>query len=296
MYSHIRNYFIAHPLDGDGAAKALPEWDFPGAARVERLLSTSERAHALAERIITQAPRSDRTRQFARNLDRTRRRLDFFRRYHSLYNEYAQSELHFVDDHTLALTRALHPDDQASLRLRHRGLRLEDLHRGRALPIGHRPGPQDGRLAAQAGQPAEHDEGPEPGHRGREGGRDLRPRRHDHVDQRDRAVPVGPAAGASTPLPARRGGPGARRLPGYLQAERRDRGTLPAGGLPPVPRASTSPSWSSGWTPRMAPPMLSRLSPEAVRRISEHRAAGHTTILITGVVRPFTRPLRPCST
>jgi phosphoserine phosphatase len=39
--------------------------------------------------------------------------------------------------------------------------------------------------------------------------------------------------------------------------------------------------------------MLNRLSPEAVRRIREHRAAGHTTILITGVVRPLTRPLAP---
>jgi len=32
---------------------------------------------------------------------------------------------------------------------------------------------------------------------------------------------------------------------------------------------------------------------EAARRIREHRAAGHTTILITGVVRPLTRPIQP---
>ena len=43
----------------------------------------------------------------------------------------------------------------------------------------------------------------------------------------------------------------------------------------------------------MAPHILSRLSPEAVRRIREHRAAGHATILITGVVRPLTRPIQP---
>ena len=41
----------------------------------------------------------------------------------------------------------------------------------------------------------------------------------------------------------------------------------------------------------MAPYIMSRLSPDAERRISEHRAAGHTTILITGVVRTLTRPL-----
>ena len=42
----------------------------------------------------------------------------------------------------------------------------------------------------------------------------------------------------------------------------------------------------------MAPSILSRLSAEARQRIREHRAAGHTTILITGAVRTFTRPLR----
>ena len=39
--------------------------------------------------------------------------------------------------------------------------------------------------------------------------------------------------------------------------------------------------------------VLSRLSPAAVRRIREHRAAGHRTVLITGAIRPLTRPLAP---
>ena len=39
--------------------------------------------------------------------------------------------------------------------------------------------------------------------------------------------------------------------------------------------------------------MLTRLSPAAVRRIREHRAAGHRTVLITGAIRPLTRPLIP---
>jgi HAD superfamily phosphoserine phosphatase-like hydrolase len=42
----------------------------------------------------------------------------------------------------------------------------------------------------------------------------------------------------------------------------------------------------------MAPYILSRLSPDALERIQEHRAAGHRTILITGAVETLTRPLR----
>ncbi len=113
LYSQIREYFLEHPFEGGprGAAR-LPQWQFPGAASVERLLATSERAHTIADRLLDAAPRSARTRKFANDLDRTRGRLSFLRRYLSLYNEYAQSELHFVDDNTLALTESLHPDDQ----------------------------------------------------------------------------------------------------------------------------------------------------------------------------------------
>jgi HAD superfamily hydrolase (TIGR01490 family) len=39
--------------------------------------------------------------------------------------------------------------------------------------------------------------------------------------------------------------------------------------------------------------VLQRLSPAAVRRIREHRAAGHRTILITGALDCFVRPLEP---
>ena len=85
MYTYTRAYFVAHPFEGGprGAAR-LPQWKFPGASSIERLLSTSERAHKMAERMLAQAPRSDRTRKIAKDLDRTGVRLDFLRRYHSL--------------------------------------------------------------------------------------------------------------------------------------------------------------------------------------------------------------------
>jgi len=84
----------------------------------------------------------------------------------------------------------------------------------------------------------------------------------------------------------------ARRLPAYIRAERRDRGTF----LRAVYRryrGADLAALEQFVDSRMAPQVLNRLSPEAVRRIREHRAAGHTTVLITGVVRPLTRPLEP---
>ena len=83
-----------------------------------------------------------------------------------------------------------------------------------------------------------------------------------------------------------------RKLPSYLRAERRDRGTF----LRAVYRRYAGADLAAleeFVDTTLAAQILSRMSPEAVRRIREHRNAGHTTILITGVVRPLTRPLAP---
>src|SRR5205814_6184044 len=39
--------------------------------------------------------------------------------------------------------------------------------------------------------------------------------------------------------------------------------------------------------------LLQRVSPAAVRRIRQHRASGHRTVLITGALGAFVEPLRP---
>src|SRR5438045_2624257 len=39
--------------------------------------------------------------------------------------------------------------------------------------------------------------------------------------------------------------------------------------------------------------ILARVWAPAIRRVRDHRAAGHRTVLITGAIRPLTRPLAP---
>src|SRR5215218_10120958 len=84
------------------------------AQKVERLLTHGETAHRLADRALGLMPRSERVRDLARDLDKTRDRLEFLRRYLELYRSYTQVELQFVDDRTLALHRALDPADAES--------------------------------------------------------------------------------------------------------------------------------------------------------------------------------------
>ncbi|MBA8795157.1 HAD superfamily hydrolase (TIGR01490 family) [Friedmanniella endophytica] len=302
FYIHIRNYFLAHPFEGGarGAAR-LPQWKFPGAASVERLLSTSERAHALADRAVLKLPRSERTRKFARDLDRTRSRLDFLRRYLSLYNEYAQSELHFVDDNTLRLSRSLDPADQPvfacdtavvdwteyverihcpsitapvrrldALR-RKRGSRAstwadlssdEGMRRAKADPEAHRvlaAFDLDGTIMST---------------------NVIEQYLWSRLPELDRAHQLAELGSVL------------RSLPSYLRVERRDRGAF----LRAVYRRYAGADLAAleeFVDTTMAGEILGRLSPDAVRRVREHREAGHTTILITGCIRPLTRPLAP---
>ena len=293
LYTYIRAYFMDHPFEGGprGAAR-LPQWQFPGASSIERLLSTSERAHKMADRVLVQAPRSDRTRKIAKDLDRTRVRLDFLRRYHTLYKEYAQSELHFVDDNTLALTRALHSDDQAAFAFDTAvydwKTYIQEVH----CPSITAPMRRMDATRSKRGN---------------------RPTTMKDLDK-DTAGPLAVAIfdldgtimstnvieqylWARLPELSRTQqlaemGQVLRRLPSYLRAEQRDRGTF----LRAVYRRYRGADLAAlerFVDTSMAPHILNRLSPEAVRRIREHRAAGHTTVLITGVVRPLTRPIQP---
>ena len=113
LYDSVRAYFDEHPFEtGDRGAARLPDWRFPGAQSVERLLTVSERAHRVADYVVGHAPRSDRVRDVARQLDRQGRRLEFLRRYLDLYREYAEAELAFDDSHTRVLLQRLDPADR----------------------------------------------------------------------------------------------------------------------------------------------------------------------------------------
>src|SRR5207248_7374714 len=112
LYALVREFFQANPLEQrDRGALRVPEWQWPGAERVDQLLRLGDRAHRTADRVVSSLPRSDRTRDWARSLDRQKRRIDFLRRYFDLYRPYAEAELQFTDDKTLALYQGLHPDD-----------------------------------------------------------------------------------------------------------------------------------------------------------------------------------------
>jgi HAD superfamily hydrolase (TIGR01490 family) len=84
----------------------------------------------------------------------------------------------------------------------------------------------------------------------------------------------------------------AARVPSLIQAERRERSAFLRSVYRDYDGARLA-DLDAIADEYLADHVLARLSPAAVRRIREHRAAGHQTVLITGAVRPLTRPLMP---
>lgn len=288
IYEHIRSYFSRHPYrDGQGSHQ-LATWNFPGPEPVERKLWFAEKGVAIGNRLLSFAPRGKKTRAAAQALDKTAKQLDFLNRYLGLYGEYLQSELHFVDDCTLALHNSLHEDDRETF-----GFDSGTLDWTHYLEDVHAPAITDPVRRLEAAR---------------------RRRKARSATYRDlKAAEPGTVLAAFDldgtvmttnvietylwlRLPelslTQRAGELMRvaaQLPNYLGAERKDRGVF----LRQVYRryeGAKLDELERFVDERLTPFVLDRTSPDAVRRIREHREAGHTTILLTGVIRPLTRP------
>ena len=290
LYETVRAYFSKEPFAaGDRGAARLPEWTFPGGASVERMMVTGERVHKIADRLLGMAPRSDRTRSWARDLDRQGRRLQFLRRYLDLYKEYAQADLRFVDENTLALYRSLSPADQETFAFDtgvidwHEYLHdihvpsvtkpvreLDELRKLRKRPdSGRLPQLKDGRVAAFF---------------------DLDGTlMSSNVIETYLWLRLGELSGTQKAAEIARM---ASKVPGYVWADRTERGTLLRTVYKEYAGARLS-ELDEIVDEHLTTHILGRLAPDAVRRIREHRAAGHVTVLVTGAIRPLTRPLMP---
>lgn len=292
LYRIVRDYFRRHPLQArDRGTIAVPDWQFPGPDRVERRLRTGERAVDLADRALGLLPRSNRVRRAALSLDRQRAQLEFLRRYAELYRSYAAAEVVYLDDNVAELQALLPPDERELFDFDPRRIDwdhyLGEVHCPsvtelvRAVTATPR-GPRD-RVDTDLPSQGEH-------------GAQL----VAVFDMDGTLLPSNVIesylrlrlAGLAAPARTRELGAAARQLPGWLLTERRDRGTF----LRDVYQLYAGASLAELDTlvdDEIGPDLLARISGAALRRVREHRTAGHRTVLITGAITALTRPLAP---
>jgi HAD superfamily hydrolase (TIGR01490 family) len=291
LYEIVRGYFERHPFDvGDRGAVRLPSWRLPGGERVERLLVTSERANKVADYLVTHVPRGERTRELARRIDRHQRRLDFLRRYIELYREYARAELRFIDDATLALHEDL--DDADLDRL---GFDTADYDWGYYLGEVHCPAVTAPVRRLDVARRMRDRVGPRPPRPLTESAKVLAAFDMDGTLLSSNVIETYLWMRLPDLDPASRFGEVAKllgRLPGYVGSERRDRGSFLRSVYRQYAGADLA-ELEALADDVLATHVLERLSSQALRKVREHRAAGHHTVLVTGAIRPLTRPLRP---
>ena len=219
LYEYVREYFEAHPLPERGRGEhKVPEWKFPGTAAVETMLRRAERLTDLAEKVVTHLPKSERMRDAVARVDRDQARVEFVKRYSDLYGMYTETEVVYTDERVVRLWRlALGPRSRA-VPVRRRHDRLASLPPGRPLPGGDAEpaGALDNGIASALGSSVR------PARRAR--ARGLRHGGHDHQLERRGVLRLDEVRRSRARRVAERAGLGLRRIPGYLQTDRRDRG------------------------------------------------------------------------
>ncbi len=291
MYENVRRYYTEHPVTkGDGVV-AVPVWKFPGERKVARGLVLAQRETELREFAVSRMPANDRTRVRQADLAKRKAGIATLRNFTELYRAYVQTEIIFDDSNSRALNAAL----PAKLRA-DRGFDVEQIDWEDYLQNVHFPAitemTAEYRRTRDAARATEAAAAPASG---------PLPRRDDVIAVFDLEGTVVDSNIVEQYLWVRSAGfrkaawPGEvvsllGALPGYLRAERRDRGEFIRAFLRRyrgMPVARLERIVERGY----AATMRRHTSPDAVARIREHRAAGHRTVLVTGSIAALASPL-----
>jgi HAD superfamily hydrolase (TIGR01490 family) len=288
----VREWFTEHPIyDEHGQPISVPQWSFPGRGRVKQQLERAGSMLDRAHRAFDVLPVRGRHAMTAARLEEKRELVDRAMGYVDLYGAYAECEAVYGLERLLTLWGHLDDDDRAAFCFDPRGIDWE-----RYVPEVHLPS-----VVKAARAPMR------PPSRGGQGRSErlrsqiLSPDRHlaafdlentliasnvvasyswlasRHLDKRDRARFV-----LRTVAEA----------PRLLALDRLDRSDFLRyfyrryEGAPVDQIAEDS-------LEHVNELLLARSFPAAIRRVREHRALGHRTVLITGALDFVVEPLRP---
>ncbi|WP_040161100.1 SDR family oxidoreductase [Nigerium massiliense] len=298
MVDAVRSYFTNHPQkDARGRDIEVPLWTYSRGPLVESVIGAQEKALRIGEVAASLVPRGTQARRWSGTLHKQRAGLTTLRKYVDLYKNYTRSELVFDDRHTRQLLDDLsevQPDGQRVMRDGLIGFDIAAVDWWRYLTEHHMPAIVTLTRDYSASRDA---------------------RRRSESDKAD--APIAPAEGviavfdldgtvASATVvmqhialqPALRGATGTAgelasmlwNAPSYVAAERRDRSEFlrrfarrfQGLKLADLERAVQG---------EYAEKLRASVRKDALARIEEHRAAGHRTVLVTGVPAPLVAPL-----
>jgi alcohol-forming fatty acyl-CoA reductase len=288
----VQAWFTEHPLyDSAGQPIVVPEWSFPGRGRVQRQLNRAKTFIERGERVLQALPLRGKQAAMSARLEERRIEVDRALSYVGLYGAYAECEAIYRVDNLLAMADGIDETDRRDFGFDPRVIDWIDYIRRTHLPsvvqharVKTTPGKsrtesRPTRLRAQV----------------------LAPERHMAAFDLENTLIASNVVESYSWLATRRLpvddrlrfiGRTLKEAPTLLSLDRRDRGDFLRyfyrryDGAPADQIDADAAELFSAL-------ILTKSFPAGIRRVREHRAIGHRTVLITGALSFVVEPLRP---
>jgi HAD superfamily hydrolase (TIGR01490 family) len=292
LVDNVRVWFTEHPLyDNHGQPIVVPEWSFPGRGRVQGQLRRTEKLIGRGERVLHSLPLRGKQATWSAKLDERKTEVERALEYVELYGAYAECEALYQVDNLLAMWTNLDEADRSAFAFDPRAIHwptyIHEIHlpsvvqhaRAKTTPGRVRTDERRTRLRKAV----------------------LAPERHVAAFDLENTLIASNVVESYAWLATRRLPSDDRtrfvlktlsEAPKLLSLDRKDRGDF----LRYFYRRyeDAPPELLDGDALELLTRLIITKSfPEGIRRVREHKALGHRTMLITGALDFVVRPLKP---
>ena len=113
LYEHVREYFLENPLRDSGGRPIQPsEWSFPGRRAVERRLKAELVGLEVAGRVVSRLPDGHMVADLRGRIARSEKRARMSLYYSRIYGPYSSATATFSTTRTAGLFESLSPEDR----------------------------------------------------------------------------------------------------------------------------------------------------------------------------------------
>ncbi len=292
LVDNVRSWFTAHPLyDNQGQPIVVPEWSFPGRGRVQGQLRRAESAIAKGERVLQTLPLRGKQAAWSAKLEDKKTEVERALEYVELYGAYAECEAEYRVDNLLAMWANLDAHDQATFAFDPRAIDWPQYVNEIHLPsvVEH------ARVKSTPGKSRTEDRST------RLRNNVLSPDRHVAAFDLENTLIASNVVESYAWLATRRlpaddrirfVARTLREAPNLLALDRRDRGDFLRYFYrryedAPIEQLDTDAM------ELLTQLIITKSFPAGLRRVRQHKALGHRTMLITGALSFVVKPLEP---
>ena len=291
LVDNVRSWFTEHPLyDAEGQPIVVPEWQFPARGRVKKQLERAKMVAEKTERVLQALPLRGKQATWAAKLDETKIEIDRAYQYVQLYGLYTECEAIYQVDQLMRIHNGLDAADAAAFNIDPRTvdwptyvstIHLPSIvHHSRAkTKPGKSRNDRSDRLRRSV----------------------LSPDRHVAAFDLENTLIASNVVESYTWLATRRLNAPERiryvlrtlaEAPSLSAMDRKDRGDFLRYFYRRYEDAPVS-QIDEDSSQLLTNLILTKSFPRGIRRVREHRALGHRTVLITGALNFAVEGLRP---